>query len=89
MDEKLPDAPEEYKDQLKLVLDAFGYEEAAEMVYGSTVGEWKKKYQTKATDAQMYVPYCMYYIISCVTCCSMVMGIFLKTLIISNVNNGA
>jgi molybdopterin adenylyltransferase len=34
-------------------LNAMGYEEAAEHVYGTTVGEWKKRHQKKATDEQM------------------------------------
>jgi len=36
-------------------LDAFGYDEAAEYVYGITYPEWKKRHQKKATDQQMYV----------------------------------
>ena len=34
-------------------LNALGYEEAAEHVYGMTYGNWKKRHQKKATDAQM------------------------------------
>lgn len=34
-------------------LDALGYEEAAQHVYGMTYGTWKKRYQKKATDEQM------------------------------------
>lgn len=34
-------------------LNAMGYEEAAQHVYGTTVGEWKKRHQKKATDEQM------------------------------------
>ena len=32
------------------VLDAMGYDEAAEYVYGMGYGEWKKRYAKKATD---------------------------------------
>lgn len=34
-------------------LDSFGYDEAAQYVYGCTYPEWKKLYQKKATDDQM------------------------------------
>jgi molybdopterin adenylyltransferase len=34
-------------------LNAMGYEEAAQHVYGTTVGEWKKRHQKKATDERM------------------------------------
>jgi molybdopterin adenylyltransferase len=34
-------------------LNAMGYEEAAQHVYGMTNGEWKKRHQKKATDEQM------------------------------------
>lgn len=34
-------------------LNALGYEEAAEYVYGMTYGDWKKRYAKKATDAVM------------------------------------
>jgi molybdopterin adenylyltransferase len=34
-------------------LNAMGYEEAAQHVYGTTVGEWKKRHQKKATSEQM------------------------------------
>lgn len=34
-------------------LNAFGYEEASQHVYGMTSGDWKKRYQKKATDEQM------------------------------------
>ena len=34
-------------------LNSFAYEEAAKEVYGSTVSEWKKRHQKKATDDQM------------------------------------
>jgi len=34
-------------------LNSFGYEEAAKEVYGSTISEWKKRHQKKATDDQM------------------------------------
>ena len=33
--------------------NAFGYEEAAEIVYGVQYEDWKKRYHTKATDAQL------------------------------------
>ena len=36
-------------------LDAFGYDEAAEYIYGCGYAEWKKQYQTNATKAQLYV----------------------------------
>ncbi|KAL7530380.1 hypothetical protein ACHAXR_005993, partial [Thalassiosira sp. AJA248-18] len=34
-------------------LDLFGYDEAAQFVYGCTYPEWKKHHQKKATDIQM------------------------------------
>lgn len=34
-------------------LNSFGKEEAAKEVYGSTISEWKKHHQKKATDGQM------------------------------------
>ena len=34
-------------------LNALGYEEAAQHVYGMTYGEWKTRHQKKATDEQM------------------------------------
>ncbi|KAL9191174.1 hypothetical protein ACHAXT_000880 [Thalassiosira profunda] len=42
-------------EQRKVVrsLDAFGYDEAAQYVYGCTYPSWKKRHQKKATDAQM------------------------------------
>jgi hypothetical protein len=35
------------------MLDAFGYDEGAEVVYGCGYSEWKKAHQKKATDEQM------------------------------------
>lgn len=35
------------------VLDAMGYDEAAEYVYGMGYGEWKKRYSKKSTDAAL------------------------------------
>jgi hypothetical protein len=34
-------------------LDSFGYDEAAEYIYGCKYVEWKTRYQTKATEAQL------------------------------------
>ena len=34
-------------------LNAFAYDVAAKEVYGSTISEWKKRHQKKATDDQM------------------------------------
>ncbi len=34
-------------------LDSFGYDEAAQLVYGCTYPEWKKRHMKKATDEQM------------------------------------
>ena len=34
-------------------LNAFGYDEAAQYVYGCTYPEWKKRHQKKATDEQL------------------------------------
>jgi len=34
-------------------LNSFAYDEAAKEVYGSTISEWKKRHQKKATDDQM------------------------------------
>ena len=44
---------DEYRTQVKLVLDAFGYDDAAEVVYGCTYGEWKARCQVKVSDEQM------------------------------------
>mmetsp|Transcript_18092 Transcript_18092/g.37914 ORF Transcript_18092/g.37914 Transcript_18092/m.37914 type:complete len:479 (+) Transcript_18092:527-1963(+) len=41
------------KEQLVQALDSFGYDQAAQVVYGCTYPEWKKRYQTKATEEQM------------------------------------
>ena len=37
------------------LLDAFGYEDAAQVVYGCAYAEWKARYQVEATNEQMYV----------------------------------
>ncbi|KAK1734842.1 molybdopterin adenylyltransferase [Skeletonema marinoi] len=34
-------------------LDSFGYDEAAQLVYGCTYPEWKKRHMKKATDEQL------------------------------------
>lgn len=34
-------------------LDALGYDEAAQYVYGCNYGDWKKRHAKKATDEQM------------------------------------
>jgi hypothetical protein len=34
-------------------LDMFGYDEAAQFVYGCAYPEWKQRHQTKATDEQL------------------------------------
>ena len=34
-------------------LNSFGYDEGAKIVYGCTYSEWKKRYQRKATEAQL------------------------------------
>ena len=39
--------------QLIQALDALGYDETAEHVYGCAYGEWKKRHAKKATDEQM------------------------------------
>jgi len=39
--------------QVEKALNAMGYEEAAQHVYGMTYGQWKKQHQKKATDEQM------------------------------------
>jgi len=40
-------------DVVEQSLNAMGYEEAAQHVYGMHYQEWKERHQTKATDAQM------------------------------------
>lgn len=40
-------------DEIVKALDALGYDEAAEYVYGMGYGEWKKRYAKKATDETM------------------------------------
>ena len=34
-------------------LDAFGYDEAAEIVYGESYLDWKKRHQKSASEAQL------------------------------------
>jgi len=34
-------------------LNAFAYDEAAEIVYGATYAEWKQRHQKKATDEKL------------------------------------
>ena len=46
-------ANHEEKQQIIQALDALGYDEAAEEVYGCTYPEWKKRHAKKATDEQM------------------------------------
>eukprot|EP00591_Stephanopyxis_turris_P016875 CAMPEP_0195542176 /NCGR_PEP_ID=MMETSP0794_2-20130614/51470_1 /TAXON_ID=515487 /ORGANISM="Stephanopyxis turris, Strain CCMP 815" /LENGTH=401 /DNA_ID=CAMNT_0040676305 /DNA_START=47 /DNA_END=1252 /DNA_ORIENTATION=- len=52
-EEKCATSNNEQQKHLKRVLDAFGYDEAAEDVYGCTYPEWKKRYQKKSTEDQM------------------------------------
>jgi molybdopterin adenylyltransferase len=40
-------------DHTQQALNALGYEEAAQYVYGCNYGEWKKRHAKKATDEQM------------------------------------
>ena len=35
------------------VLDSFGYNEAAILVYGESYSEWKKRHQKSATEEQL------------------------------------
>ena len=44
---------DEEKSSLIQQLDCFGYDEAAQDVYGCTYSDWKKRHQTKATENQM------------------------------------
>lgn len=39
--------------EVREILDGFGYEEAAEHVYGVAYGEWKARHQKKSTKEQM------------------------------------
>jgi hypothetical protein len=41
--------------QVCQALDALGYEEAAQYVYGCDYQDWKKAHVKKATEEQMYV----------------------------------
>ena len=43
----------EEEEQLLISLDAFGYEQAAETVYGCQYKEWKEAHMRKATDEQI------------------------------------
>lgn len=43
----------EYDPSVKAALNALGYEEAAQHVYGMTYAQWKARHQKKATDEQM------------------------------------
>ncbi len=53
-DETRPYASEgSEEEKLVKALDSFGYDEAAQAVYGCTYSEWKKRHQKKATDEQM------------------------------------
>jgi molybdopterin adenylyltransferase len=45
--------PDNAKDLPVQALNALGYEEAAEVVYGIKYSEWKDRHQKKATDEQM------------------------------------
>jgi len=48
------DQKESFLDNVTIqALNALGYEEAAQNVYGMTYGDWKKRHQKKATDEQM------------------------------------
>jgi hypothetical protein len=49
------DTPENNNNLTRLgrLLDAFGYEDAAEVVYGCTYAEWKVTYNVEATDEQL------------------------------------
>lgn len=44
--------PEQQKEIINS-LDSYGYDEAAQYVYGCTYQEWKKRHQKKATEEQM------------------------------------
>ena len=43
----------EEEEELLISLDAFGYAEAAETVYGCGYEEWKEAHQRKASDEQL------------------------------------
>jgi hypothetical protein len=47
--------------QVCQALDALGYEEAAQYVYGCDYQDWKKAHAKKATEEQMYVCIVFYY----------------------------
>jgi GrpB-like predicted nucleotidyltransferase (UPF0157 family) len=40
-------------DRILQTLDALGYDEAAQYVYGCNYGDWKKRHAQKASDEQM------------------------------------
>lgn len=42
-------------DDILQALNALGYDEAAQYVYGCNYSDWKKAHAKKATDEQMYV----------------------------------
>lgn len=44
---------EEDLDGILQALDALGYDEAAQYVYGCNYSDWKKRHAKKATDDQM------------------------------------
>ena len=44
---------EKQKSSLMQQLDSFGYDDAAQDVYGCMYSEWKTRHQTKATESQM------------------------------------
>ena len=43
----------QYCDDIVTTLQHWGYEDAAKIVYGVSYAEWKKRYQTKATEEQL------------------------------------
>ena len=44
---------DEEKVNVVKTLDSFGYDQAAQEVYGCGYPEWKKNHQTKATEEQL------------------------------------
>jgi len=44
---------EQNLDDILQALDALGYDEAAQYVYGCNYGDWKKRHAKKATEEQM------------------------------------
>ena len=53
LSDKLKEGDQQDLNDILQALDALGYDEAAQYVYGCTYTDWKKRHAKKATDEQM------------------------------------